>query len=75
MTSSSLLPLHVLANDWGTARAIQDQILKDYALRSDFSDWFNRDDDAPSSTAVLQPNPRNIELDDKLAALEAKIQR
>ncbi|GAB0143011.1 hypothetical protein EsHS_00003542 [Epichloe bromicola] len=70
-------PPHGTANSEAIlgARAIQDQILKDYALRSDFSDWFNRDDDAPSSTAVLQPNPRNIELDDKLAALEAKIQR
>ncbi|KAG6015177.1 hypothetical protein E4U41_004672 [Claviceps citrina] len=58
------------------ARAIQDQILKDFAARSDFSDWFPRDDDAPpSSTAVLLPNPRNVELDDKLVALEAKIQR
>ncbi|QPH04327.1 hypothetical protein C2857_001241 [Epichloe festucae Fl1] len=70
-------PPHGTANSEAIlgARAIQDQILKDYALRSDFSDWFNRDDDSPSSTAILQPNPRNIELDDKLAALEAKIQR
>ncbi|KAG6010478.1 hypothetical protein E4U21_006480 [Claviceps maximensis] len=58
------------------ARAIQDQILKDFALRSDCSNWFDRDNDAPpSSTAVLMPNPRNVELDDKLVALEAKIQK
>ncbi|KAG5950378.1 hypothetical protein E4U53_005181 [Claviceps sorghi] len=58
------------------ARAIQDQILKDFAVRSDCSNWFDRDNDAPpSSTAALLPNPRNVELDDKLAALEAKIQR
>ncbi|KAG5922421.1 hypothetical protein E4U42_005461 [Claviceps africana] len=58
------------------ARAIQDQILKDFAVRSDYSNWFDRDNDAPPpSTAALLPNPRNVELDDKLAALEAKIQR
>lgn len=58
------------------ARAIQDQILKDFAARSECSNWFDRDDDAPpSSTAVPLPNPRNVELADKLVALEAKIQR
>ncbi|QUC23110.1 uncharacterized protein UV8b_07351 [Ustilaginoidea virens] len=56
------------------ARAIQDQILKDFASRPDFSDWFSRDDEAPKPT-VLKPNPRNTELDERLAALEAKIQR
>ncbi|KAG6200212.1 hypothetical protein E4U10_003080 [Claviceps purpurea] len=59
-----------------SARAIQDQILKDFAARSECSNWFDRDDDAPpSSTAVPLPNPRNVELADKLVALEAKIQR
>ncbi|KAG5945256.1 hypothetical protein E4U60_005375 [Claviceps pazoutovae] len=59
-----------------SARAIQDQILKDFTARSECSNWFDRDDDAPpSSTAVPLPNPRNIELADKLVALEAKIQR
>ncbi|KAG5919722.1 hypothetical protein E4U61_000608 [Claviceps capensis] len=59
-----------------SARAIQDQILKDFAARSECSNWFDRDDDAPpSSTAIPLPNPRNVELADKLVALEAKIQR
>ncbi|KAG5984981.1 hypothetical protein E4U43_006131, partial [Claviceps pusilla] len=57
-------------------RAIQDLILKDFSVRSECSNWFDRDDDAPpSSTAVVLPNPRNVELDEKLVALEAKIQR
>ncbi|EFY90085.1 Mis12-Mtw1 family protein [Metarhizium acridum CQMa 102] len=55
------------------ARAIQDQILKDFAQRADFSNWFSRDEDAPKEALILKPNPRNIELDEKLTTLEAKI--
>ncbi|PNP50628.1 hypothetical protein THARTR1_08646 [Trichoderma harzianum] len=57
------------------ARAIQDQLLKDFASRSDFSDWFNREDKVPKAPVILKPNPRNIELDEKLATLEARIKR
>lgn len=57
------------------ARAIQDQLLKDFASRSDFSDWFNREDKAPKAPVILRPNPRNIELDEKLATLQARIKR
>ncbi|KAF9774609.1 hypothetical protein IL306_007376 [Fusarium sp. DS 682] len=57
------------------ARAIQDQLLKDFAARSEFSDWFSREDDAPEAPVVLKPNPRNVELDEKLAQLEINIQR
>ncbi|RFU74408.1 hypothetical protein TARUN_7838 [Trichoderma arundinaceum] len=57
------------------ARAIQDQLLKDFASRSEFSDWFNREDNVPKAPVVLKPNPRNIELDEKLATLETKIKR
>ncbi|KAF3062530.1 Kinetochore protein mis13 [Trichoderma lentiforme] len=34
------------------ARAIQDQLLKDFASRSDFSDWFNREDKAPKAPSL-----------------------
>ncbi|KAM0552518.1 hypothetical protein ACHAPJ_007846 [Fusarium lateritium] len=57
------------------ARAIQDQLLKDFAARSEFSDWFSREDDAPKAPVVLKPNPRNLELDEKLAQLEINIKR
>ncbi|CAM1500712.1 Fc.00g098740.m01.CDS01 [Cosmosporella sp. VM-42] len=57
------------------ARAIQDQLLKDFASRSEFSDWFSRDDDVPKAPVILKPNPRNIELDEKMAQLEVKIKR
>ncbi|KAH7262079.1 Mis12-Mtw1 protein family-domain-containing protein [Fusarium tricinctum] len=57
------------------ARAIQDQLLKDFAARSEFSDWFSREDDAPKAPVVLKPNPRNMELDEKLAQLEINVKR
>lgn len=58
-----------------TARAIQDQLLKDFGSRENFSNWFGRDDAAPTAPVVLQPNPRNTELDEKMATLEEKIKR
>jgi kinetochore protein Mis13/DSN1 len=57
------------------ARAIQDQLLKDFAARSEFSNWFSREDDAPKVPVVLRNNPRNIELDEKMAKLEINIKR
>lgn len=57
------------------ARAIQDQLLKDFGARAEFSDWFSREDAPPRAAVVLKPNPRNIEHDEKIAELEAKIQR
>lgn len=63
------------------ARAIQDQLLKDFANRAEFSNWFGRDelpDDEskkPKKPVVLKPNPRNIEHEEKIAELEARIKR
>ncbi|KAK3370230.1 Mis12-Mtw1 protein family-domain-containing protein [Podospora didyma] len=56
------------------ARAIQDQLLKDFGSRSEFSDWFSRED-APKLPVVLKPNPKNIEHDAKIEEKEAKIKR
>ncbi|KAH8659669.1 Mis12-Mtw1 protein family-domain-containing protein [Ilyonectria robusta] len=57
------------------ARAIQDHLLKNFAARSEFSDWFSRDDSVPKAPVIPKPNPRNIELDEKLAQLEINIKR
>ncbi len=63
----------------GAARAIQDQLLKDFTDRSDFSDWFSREDEpgrpVPKKPVILKPNPRNIEHEEKIAELEAKIKQ
>lgn len=65
----------LLTENFISARAIQDQLLKDFSSRSEFSDWFNREDKAPKAPVILRPNPRNIELDEKLATLQAKVKR
>ncbi|KAK4224878.1 Mis12-Mtw1 protein family-domain-containing protein [Podospora fimiseda] len=65
------------------ARAIQDQILKDFGSVSEFSDWFSREDDEsveekkkrPAKPIKLEPNPINVQNDEKIAALEARIAR
>lgn len=57
-----------------TARAIQDQLLKEFSSRPEFSDWFSRED-VPRQPAILKPNPRNLEHDAKIAELEAKVER
>ncbi|KAI1826048.1 Mis12-Mtw1 protein family-domain-containing protein [Xylaria intraflava] len=59
------------------ARAIQDQLLKDFSVRSEFSDWFAREDvqEAARPPAIVKPNPRNIEHDEQIVALEERIKR
>ncbi|KAK0658920.1 putative kinetochore protein mis13 [Cercophora samala] len=56
------------------ARAIQDQILKDFASVSEFSDWFSREE-APKPPVVLKPNPRNEDYDRKIEEMEERIKR
>ncbi|KAI0152943.1 hypothetical protein GGR57DRAFT_163318 [Xylariaceae sp. FL1272] len=61
------------------ARAIQDQLLRDFSARSEFSDWFGREDNeeevVPKPPPIMKPNPRNIEHDEKIAELEERIKR
>ncbi|KAI1133291.1 Mis12-Mtw1 protein family-domain-containing protein [Nemania abortiva] len=59
------------------ARAIQDQLLKAFSSRSEFSDWFAREEipAAPRPPPIMKPNPRNIEHDEHIAALEERIKR
>jgi kinetochore protein Mis13/DSN1 len=63
-----------MADIVNSARAIQDQLLKDFTNKSEFSDWFSRED-APGTTVVLKPNPRNSEHQEKIMELEGRIQR
>jgi kinetochore protein Mis13/DSN1 len=57
-----------------SARAIQDQLLKDFGTKPEFSDWFARED-VPKPPTILKPSPRNLEMDAKIAELEAKVER
>ncbi|KAH8796564.1 Mis12-Mtw1 protein family-domain-containing protein [Hyaloscypha finlandica] len=57
-----------------SARMIKESLLKDFANKSEFSDWFSREESAPPPTKVIKkPNPRNIELEENLVGLEARL--
>lgn len=51
---------------------VQESLLKDFANKSEFSDWFSREERAPTKI-IKTPNPRNIELEENLGGLEARI--
>ncbi|KAN0112897.1 Mis12-Mtw1 protein family domain containing protein [Hyaloscypha variabilis] len=55
------------------ARMIKESLLKDFANKSEFSDWFNREESAPPAKVIKKPNPRNIELEENLVGLEARL--
>jgi len=55
------------------ARMIKESLLKDFANKSEFSDWFNRGETAPQTKVIKKPNPRNVELEENLVGLEARL--
>lgn len=60
--------------DENTARHIQEELLKDFNGKAEMSQWFNREDTAPT-VLVKKPNPRNIQNAAKLQELELEIAR
>jgi kinetochore protein Mis13/DSN1 len=58
------------------ARVIEDELLKDLADKSELSDWFSRED-GPVAPKELpeRSNPRNIQNTEKIAELEAQIEK
>lgn len=66
------------ANVRMAAREIQQQILKDFGVRSEMSDWFGREDTDVAKTKgpiVKKPNPRNLANEAKIKELEQQLQR
>ncbi|OKP13398.1 Kinetochore protein mis13 [Penicillium subrubescens] len=57
------------------ARAIQEEILKEFSSNSDLSNWFSREDVNPPTVVVKKPNPRNVQNTDKIKELEEQIQK
>lgn len=58
------------------ARVIEEELLKDLANRSEFSDWFAREDVLePPKELPQRPNPKNLQNADKIKELEEQIQR
>lgn len=62
------------ANSGVTARAIQQELLQDFASKSEMSNWFDREDVEPT-TVVKKPNPRNVDNAKRLEELEAEVKR
>lgn len=56
------------------ARAIQQELLDDFASTSEMSDWFSREDTAPS-VLIKKPNPQNERNASMLQELEQEIKR
>lgn len=61
-----------LANS-GIARVITEQLLRDFGNKSEFSDWFSREDVAPPIKIIKQPNPKNVEAEKKVVELEVRL--
>ena len=54
------------------ARHITEDLLKDYANKSEMSDWFSREDAAPTAI-VKKPNPANVDNAKRLVQLEQEV--
>ena len=56
------------------ARVIKESLLRDFGSKSEFSDWFSREESVPTKI-IKKPNPRNVDIEENLARLEARIKR
>ncbi|KAF2489659.1 hypothetical protein BU16DRAFT_575351 [Lophium mytilinum] len=56
------------------ARAIQQELLDDFANKPELSNWFTREDTTPVSI-VKKPNPTNIAMAKQLKELEEELER
>ena len=54
---------------------IKETLLKDFANKSEFSDWFNREESVPPAKVIKKPNPRNVQNAARLAELEKELAR
>ncbi len=71
-----LLPLPARVLTTRIARVIQEELLQDFANRSEMSDWFGREDvQEPEEPLPLRPNPKNAQNTTKIEELEAQIRR
>jgi kinetochore protein Mis13/DSN1 len=61
--------------DMNIARAIQEDLLKDFSSNSDLSNWFSREDTNPPTVVLKKPNPRNVQNTEKIKDLEEQIQK
>ncbi|KAF1944025.1 hypothetical protein EJ02DRAFT_501795 [Clathrospora elynae] len=62
------------ANAIMAARAIQQELIDDFAGKPELSDWFSREETAPPPV-VKKPNPQNEKNKDTLQELEEEVKR
>ncbi|KAH7371257.1 Mis12-Mtw1 protein family-domain-containing protein [Pyrenochaeta sp. MPI-SDFR-AT-0127] len=62
------------ANAIMAARAIQQELIDDFASRPELSDWFSREETAPRAV-IRKPNPQNEKNKITLQELEAEVNR
>ncbi|KAF2705895.1 hypothetical protein K504DRAFT_439215 [Pleomassaria siparia CBS 279.74] len=58
-----------------SARAIQLELIEDFANNPELSDWFSREDAVPATTVVKRPNPQNTSMQTAMEELEEEIKR
>ncbi|TQS37312.1 hypothetical protein Golomagni_02217 [Golovinomyces magnicellulatus] len=61
-----------ITTDHRTARHIKEALLSDISKKSEFSDWFNREEKVPEKV-VKKPNPRNVEIESNILAMEERL--
>ncbi|KAF2432479.1 hypothetical protein EJ08DRAFT_609293 [Tothia fuscella] len=57
------------------ARHMMEELLKDWANKSEMSDWFHREDVQGSTAVVKNPNPHNERMAAKVKELEEDVRR
>ncbi|KAF1971036.1 hypothetical protein BU23DRAFT_537229 [Bimuria novae-zelandiae CBS 107.79] len=62
------------ANAIMAARAIQQELIDDFASKPELSDWFSREETAPP-TVVKKPNPQNVKNEATLEEFEREVKR
>jgi kinetochore protein Mis13/DSN1 len=63
-----------------SARQIQEELIRDFASKSEYSDWWSDREQtgngaAVAGTAPKKANPRNVRNSERVRELEAEIQR
>jgi len=76
LVRASLYKCNVAITDIGTARVIQEELAQDLITNGSLSDWFSRDESAPSQIPLRKkPNPRNVANAAKAEELERELAR
>lgn len=75
--ASNAIPTMGICTNKVPARVVQEELLAEFANRSELSNWFDRPEDTTQtvSSLVKKPNPRNVQNAAKLAELEAEVAR